>query len=135
MIKVLLDTDVIIECLRNNTEVIDKLRELFNQESLVYYSPITKTEIYCGIRKGEENAVQYFFDQLDCLPVTDEIGLKAGLFQNTYPKSHNLELADAIIAATTIIHGLYLYTFNHRHYKIIKEVRFYNDYNQTPKNL
>lgn len=116
MIGVLLDTDVVIECLRDNKEVVFELLKVNDTGRTIYYSPITKCEIYCGIRKGEAKIVEKFFNQLESLPVTDMIGEKAGKYQSAYRKSHNLELGDAIIAATAYNHQLLLYTFNRKHY-------------------
>lgn len=116
MSGVLIDTDVVIECLRNNKNVIAELLKLYDDGSIIYYSPVTICEIYCGIREGEAEIVENFFDQLESLPVTDKIGEKAGRYQNVYRKSHSLELGDALIAATANINQLLLYTFNRKHY-------------------
>ncbi len=50
MIRVLLDTDVIIECLRNNSVVISALEELVDKGTIICYSPVSKAEIYGGMR-------------------------------------------------------------------------------------
>jgi hypothetical protein len=40
-----------------------------------------------------------------------------------YYLSHSLQLADALIGATTVSHGLQILTGNDKHYKIIKEIQ------------
>lgn len=121
---VLLDTDVVIECLRDNKEVIAEVLKLNDAGGTIYYSPVTKCEIFSGMRKGEGEVVKRFFNQLETLPVTDIIGESAGKYQNIYRKSHNLELGDAIIAATANVHQLSLYTFNRKHYPM-EDIQLY----------
>ena len=116
MTKVLLDTDVMIECLRGNQHVLNSLRHLSDQGSVIYYSTISRAEIYCGIRASEEHATGEFFRQMEPLPVDDLVAEKAGRYQSRYRKSHSVELGDALIAATAHVHQLLLYTFNLRHY-------------------
>ncbi|MDI6704386.1 MAG: type II toxin-antitoxin system VapC family toxin [bacterium] len=121
----LLDTDVIIEILRKNIiHLIKKLKELSRQGNLICYSPVTKAEIYHGLRPNEENKVANFFSQLECLPVDSEIGEKAGYYLKTYRKSHNLQLGDALIAATAFCKKACLFTLNIRHYPMT-EIEFY----------
>ncbi len=124
MSRYLLDTDVIIEILRSREGVTSQVEELFSDGHSLYYSPISKTEIYQGIRKGEELKTARFFDQLDCLVIDDEIGEKAGSYLKTFRKSHNLELADALIAASANQTKASLFTFNRKHYPM-KDIKFY----------
>jgi len=39
-----------------------------------------------------------------------------------YFLSHSLQLADALIGATAVVHGLPIYTADDKHYKIIKNI-------------
>jgi predicted nucleic acid-binding protein len=124
MSRYLLDTDVIIEILRSREGIVSQVEELFSAGHNLFYSPISKAEIYQGIRKGEELNTARFFDQLDCLVIDDEIGEKAGSYLKIFRKSHNLELADALIAASASQAKATLFTFNRRHYPM-KDIKFY----------
>lgn len=124
MIKVLLDTDVIIECLRGNQPILNSLHHLSEQGSVIHYSTISKAEIYCGIRPSEEHATGEFFRQMESLPVDESVAETAGRYQNRFRKSHNVDLGDAIIAATAHVHHLLLYTFNLRHYPM-NDIEFF----------
>ncbi|MBU0701712.1 type II toxin-antitoxin system VapC family toxin [bacterium] len=114
--KYLLDSDVIIEILRENTKVAAQLRELYLRGNIFCYSPVTKAEIYHGIRSGEENKTANFFAQLECILIDAKIGEKAGTYLKSYRKSHGVQLGDALIAASSFYSKAYLITFNEKHY-------------------
>ena len=59
---------------------------------------------------------KYFFDNLYFLPIDDEAGIKAGEYLSNYSKSHNVKIADALIAASAFINKAKLYTQNKKHY-------------------
>lgn len=123
----LIDTDVIVEILRKNVLLTKKLKELSRQGNLIHYSPVTKAEIYHGLRPGEENKTADFFSQIECLPIDSEIGEKAGYYLRTYRKSHDLQLGDALIAATAFCKKVCLFTLNIRHYPMT-EIKLYKHY-------
>ena len=124
MIRVLIDTDVIIECLRKNTKVISELENLSDDGVIISYSPVSKAEIYFGIRANEETVTAEFFDQMECLAATAGIGEKAGRYMNAFRKSHSLELGDTLIAATAYSSKASLFTFNQKHYPM-KDIELY----------
>jgi predicted nucleic acid-binding protein len=49
-----------------------------------------------------------------------EIGKIAGDFMRVYRKSHSVELGDALIAGCTIKYDFKLWTFNRKHYPMLK---------------
>lgn len=123
--KYLLDTDVLIEVLRNNTSVSEQLKSLRRSDDSVCYSPITKAEIYHGLRGGEENRTAKLFEAMECLNIDDAAGEKAGEYLRTFRKSHGLELADALIAASAYQQQAAFITFNRRHYPMT-DIRFHD---------
>ena len=54
--------------------------------------------------------------------LTEEISAKAMFFVEQHFLSHSLELADALIGATAIAHGLPLLTGNIKHYKVLVDL-------------
>ncbi|MFH1825580.1 MAG: hypothetical protein ABH873_10235 [Candidatus Firestonebacteria bacterium] len=88
--KYLLDSDVIIEILRENIKVVNLLKKLYLKGNILCYSPVTKAEIYHGIRNGEENKTANFFAQLECVLIDEKIGEKAGTYLKFYRKSHGV---------------------------------------------
>lgn len=116
MKKVLLDSDIIIECLRNNKKVIKRLKELRDTGNLLLHTPVSLAEIYAGIRKGEEEQIAKFFSNLNLISIDEKVGVKAGEYLHLYAKSHNVEIADALIAAAAFSEKSALYTNNRKHY-------------------
>lgn len=123
--KYLIDSDVLIEVLRNNITIAETLKSLHRAEHTLGYSPITKAEIYHGLRKGEEERTARLFAEIECLVVDDCAGEKAGAYLNQYRKSHGLQLADALIAATAFCRQATLITLNRRHYPM-NDIGYYD---------
>lgn len=120
---VLVDSDIIIWLLRGDKKIAEKLKTIFSQQPL-FTTPITVSEIYAGARKNEEKVIADLFQSIEVLNINKEIGVMAGEWMNRYSKSHSLELADAMIAASTIEYELKLWTLNLKHYPMLKKDDF-----------
>ena len=124
MYDVLLDSDVIIEVLRGNEGVLEEIISLGKSGRAILYTPISKAEIYHGIRKGETGHAEVLFSGCMSVPITDEIGEKAGRYLRQFHKSHGTDIADALIAAAAFINNAGLFTFNHKHFPM-KDIKLY----------
>ena len=78
-------------------------------------------EIYAGARKKELKQIEKLLNSFRKIDINVEIGKLAGEFMNKYRKSHNVELADSLIAACCKVYGFKLWTLNKKHYPMIKE--------------
>jgi len=125
MLRVLLDTTVIIDLARGKDEVIGYLNTLL-QTTVLYISVISMMEILMGARNKIE--LQYWSNLIKmCTPVplSESVGTIAlGLIQE-YHHSHGLLIPDALIAATALTEDLPLYTANKKHFKMIPHLRLY----------
>ena len=116
MSKFLLDTDVIIWYLRGRNEVTRALTELqaFGVPSC---SALSILEVQVGVKKGEEAKTDLFLGSLTVFDVTRTIAEKAALSaREQKARGVTIDLPDAIIAATCMVHGLTLVTYNRKHY-------------------
>jgi hypothetical protein len=77
---------------------------------------VTVAELWHGARPNEHKSLNDLFSVLVCVTIDLEAGRLAGDYLRQYGKSHNLELGDALIAATALIHGAALWTRNRKHY-------------------
>ncbi|HSG64233.1 MAG TPA: type II toxin-antitoxin system VapC family toxin, partial [Gammaproteobacteria bacterium] len=57
----LFDSDVIIEILRGDPQIVDAVAALEASGTPTYCSPINQAEIWAGMRPGEEAVTEAFF--------------------------------------------------------------------------
>lgn len=123
MPDILIDTDVVIEWLRGNEMVVDRLISIKHSGKIIFYSPVTKAEIFHGLRSGEKEKTMDFFISCNSISINDEIGEKAGMYLAQFYKSHSLALGDALIAATCYVHKISMFTLNRKHYPM-QDIQF-----------
>jgi hypothetical protein len=122
--RFLLDSDVIIWHLRGRKEVTEVLRDI-QTFGLPACSALSVLEVQLGVKKGEEEKTDRFLRSLRIFDVNMEIANKgAQLIREYKAKGITLDLPDAIIASTCILHDLILVTNNTKHYPIT-ELKFH----------
>lgn len=112
----IVDTDVLIWYSRGHKKAIDLVHNL---ESFSI-SVVTYMEIIQGVRNKQElntfkNALGIL--QVKVVQIDELISTKAMFFVEQYSLSHSLELADALIGATSILKQMPLITGNSKYYK------------------
>jgi len=112
----LLDTDVLIDFLRGRAEARAFLSRYETAAEPPVISVVSVTELWAGMRQGEERATGALVSALRKTPLSEEIALAAGNMLRTYRRSHATELGDALIAATAVELGATLVTRNVKHY-------------------
>ena len=79
--------------------------------------PVNFTEVYSGLRPGEEEKTKEFLHSLEFYPITPEIATQAGLLRRDWrKKGHTLSYTDVTIAAVAVANGLGLLTDNRKHF-------------------
>lgn len=80
-------------------------------------------ELYAGVREGaEREALKELLEAFEIIPISETIAVKGGLFRRTYLKSHNLGIADAVIAATAEAENATVVTLNQKHFPMFSGV-------------
>lgn len=119
-IRLLLDTDVVIDYLRDQSDAVQYLE---NRPEILLISSIAVAELYSGIRsESEREALETFLQAFEIVPVDQEVAIKGGLYRRDYFKSHGTGIADALIAATAEIRQATLVTLNKKHFPMLKEI-------------
>lgn len=119
---ILVDTNIIIEIYRDNQLIIERVRNI-GQENIAV-SVITSAELMYGARnKNELQTILKDLKKISVLNLDTEISIKFGQLIEKYALSHKLSLPDALIAATAICRNLPLYTLNTKDFKYIKDVK------------
>jgi len=117
--KYLLDTDIIINYLRNQKETVSLVQRFFKEGAILGCCSVNITEVYAGMREKEKPKVDGLIDSLEFFPTTRETSRLAGEYIRKFSKKGiTLSLSDATIAAVAVTYGLTLATGNVRHYPI-----------------
>jgi tRNA(fMet)-specific endonuclease VapC len=117
MATLLLDTSVIFDHLNGRMERTAFLNELLSEGHLLACCPVNITEVYAGLRPGEERSTKAFLDSLEFFAVTAEIAAQAGLLRRYWrQKGQTLSYTDVTIAAVALANDLALLTDNRKHF-------------------
>ena len=123
--SVLIDSDIVIEVLRARDQaILTQWSALADSSSPILVSPITFAEVGAGAFTSEQTMISRFFAPLTCVVIDQKIGQLAGEFLRQYSKSHNLKIADALIAASAAHSQAALWTRNRKHYPM-PDLSFY----------
>jgi len=119
----IIDTDVLIWYMRGNTKAY---RVIHRQRHGFSLSVVTYIELVQGMRNKRElnefkKALRSW--KASVLPVNEAISDKAKYYIEQYYLSHSLQLADALVAGTAVIHNLPILTGNDKHYRMIPVIR------------
>lgn len=126
MQKVVLDSDIIIDHLREATFTLEQvLEQIFQKQIQAYIPSVVITEIYSGQdtkREDRLSLIKRILEKLEFVASSKEISQQAGFLMRDY---RGLKLADAIIAATTLSLDAKLATRNKKDFESIKELKFF----------
>ncbi len=112
-----IDTNIIIEYLKGNQKIIDKL----NSFDEVFINEIIIMELYQGAKNRRElNYIKKSISKFRVLKTSNEIIKLAKDILEEYTLSHNTKIMDAIIASTVLIYDLKLYTLNVKDFRYLE---------------
>jgi predicted nucleic acid-binding protein len=122
---ILLDTNIIVELLKNNPQAIAAFQRIGAGNTAV--SAVTVMELYFGaLDKRELIKIKKHLQLLRIIHVSSEISEKTMVLIEQYAKSHALHIADAFIAATAIHCQCELLTYNTKDFKFIEKINLYS---------
>jgi tRNA(fMet)-specific endonuclease VapC len=122
---VLCDTNVIVEFYKKNPTIIKQLQEI-GQNSIAV-SIVTAGELlYGALNKKELKQIRADLEHLHVIQLTPEIGICFADLMVNYTLSHKLSLPDGLIAATSLIENIELFTLNVKDFKFIEGICLYN---------
>jgi predicted nucleic acid-binding protein len=119
---VLCDTNVFIHAFNGRRATIDRLQEIGLEQ--IALSVITVMELYQGMSNKTELAQMKrklkYYDFVDIDTATS--GLATSLIEK-FKLSHNLQIPDAIIGATAVVHQIPFYTYNTKDFDFIPGIQ------------
>lgn len=122
---VLVDTGPVLRQLRSHQPTIRLLRELGRREHLGI-SAITRLEVHAGMYRDERYATQKILSRFVTFDIDSDIADLAGDLMARSRTRSVLALPDAVIAATALLKGLTLITYNVAHFSPINGLSLYS---------
>ena len=117
MEKIILDTNILIEILKGNQEIVKKVE---NSKYQLYISSITAMELYYGaFNKAELFKLKKFISLFNMIEINENISNISTELIFEYSKSHNLAIPDSLIASSAIYTNIKLYTLNIKDFQYI----------------
>lgn len=119
MSNFLIDSDIVIWYLKGRGQELKLLEDLSNQGDLSI-SVVTLTEVRAGLRKNVDETLMQLKTVFEPVFLNIQMAELAGSFRQRY----SLSIADMLIAATAIVSGSFLVTYNRKHFPM-PQVRLY----------
>ena len=117
-----LDTNILIEVFKGNSIIIGIVQGL--EPNTLALSAITEMELYYGaLNKLELQRIKKNLRLFDIYHPTTAISTTATTLIEKHSKSHNLQIPDALIAATAMENGAELMTLNTKDFQYIDGLR------------
>ncbi len=125
---VCIDTDIIIDYLKNERSVFDKVIALKDKEIPIFTTTVNSFELYRGnlrlSKKSQEDAVELFLNNIRIFDFTLDASKKAAdIFEQLQSQGEMIELTDIMIAAICILRNEKLLTRNVKHFSRIPELK------------
>jgi tRNA(fMet)-specific endonuclease VapC len=124
--KVCLDSDILIDFLRNDKQGVEILSQLENDE--LYITSINSFEIFKGLKNStlSREEIIDFLSHFKILSFDYDCSEKATeIFNYLKSKGEMIELTDIMIASICIIKKQKLATHNKKHFTKIPEIELY----------
>ena len=125
MARLLVDTGPIVRQLRGHQPTIRLLRQARGGERLAI-SAVTRLEVYAGMYEDERYDTQKLLARFLTYSVLPDVADLAGELVARSRTRNLLSLPDAIIAATALLAGLPLITYNVAHFALVRGLRLYS---------
>ena len=121
---IIVDSCVLIKAFRKDAVANSDLREIINHSA---YSVITLPELLIGANtQTKKDAITKIFGSYYGIPLNEKISVKAIEIMQAYVTGQQIiSVPDCLIAATSIITGYPLLTYNKKDFEFIKGIAFY----------
>ncbi len=129
MLKLLIDTDVLIDFSKGKSELLKKLLNLsVESKAMLYTTPVNVAEFLNDVfllkHKDRMLSALEYLGNFKIQPIDKKGGILAG----QYLREGGIEfMADALIGGSCVAGGLKLVTRNRKHFNKIKDLEIYQD--------
>jgi len=124
---ILLDSSVLIELFRSTNKENTLFYKLATTESDFAISVITYYEIFTGSNEKQDSFWNKLFESVEILNFDFSSSIQATKIYKELKKTNKMiDLADILIAATSISNNIQLATLNLNHFERIKDLKIMN---------
>lgn len=116
MEEVLIDTDIFIDIFRGDDILRAEIADYHQFTSIITYIELIQGE---NTSRNDIKKIKYYLSNVRILHLTEGISERAMYLVEEYGPSHNLKLADGLIAATALEYEMHLRTNNKRDFQYI----------------
>jgi len=126
MAGVVVDLAATVQWLRGVEPYATLIPQLLEQGEKVAWTPVEAAWICEYLSPSDQSLYDGLFQALEFLPITAEIGKKAGSYMSAYPDPEILGLECALTAASAFIYDMSLWTVpDCRKYYPMNDIRFF----------
>lgn len=124
MMKVICDTNVLIQHFKNDSATIEEMKKIGSENVLL--PSVVLMEIFQGMTsKSELLKVKKKLSNYNILHFNEQTSFKAMNLVEKFNLSHNLQMPDAIIGAMSIVYDLPLFTYNIKDFRYLPKLKLY----------
>ncbi len=121
---VLCDTNIFIGAFNGKQNAIETMEQIGFDNIVI--SSITLMELYQGMGNKHElvqmkKKIKYY----DVIEINSQISKLATTFIENYKLSHGLQIPDALIGATAVIHKIEFFTYNIKDFGFMPDLKLY----------
>lgn len=126
--RTIIDTDILIDFLRNRKESIAFVAQLERKKTILSSTAINAFELYYGVHKSKQSAqtlkaTKNLLDRLVLFPLTARSAQRAGrIYAELELQGNPIGLRDTFIAAIALTRKCSIATKNIGHFKRIKDL-------------
>lgn len=129
MTGMLLDTTILIDLLRGNTDAAEFVDTALASRTPLFVSAISAMELVVGCRsKTEVEQAKKLISSFALLHLYPTESRQAYELLLSFNKSHGLDIPDALIASAALVQELELVSDNMRHFAMIPDLRVRRPY-------
>ena len=132
--KIVLDTDVFIEIFNKNLEVFNFIEEIVRLENIVTTSITVAELIISANNKETQKKIEQYLSDVNIISLNRNADKVFSSLIKKYHLSHNIQIADCLIAAICLVNDFTLFTFNKKHFQFIPNLKLIN-HNIKPLKL
>lgn len=124
--RTIIDTDILIDFLRNRSEIVAFIAQIEEKGTLLATTAINAFELYYGAHKSKQadqtlKATKNLLDRLVILPLTPTSAQRAGhIYAQLELEGQPIGLRDTFIAAIALTRKFRIATRNAEHFKKVK---------------